>query len=94
MLTEESAALPEDTAAVGGTANSQATKQLCSISDQGVLQLLFDQRLIRDALAGGRPLEAAHGGSGSGGSGSGATATTQAERRKRVAVLEQQLQVQ
>jgi hypothetical protein len=71
-----------------------------ALTEKGVLQLLFDQRFMRDVLGGGRPLEAvtvAAGGSG-GAAGHAAAANGDAggdlaARKRSVSNLEQQLQV-
>jgi hypothetical protein len=66
------------TSAAAGGEMSEAP---CTVSEKGVLQLLFDQRLLADVLAGGRPVAVSAGadtslGAASGlppGSGSGLT---------------------
>lgn len=90
----------------GRTLSGVLTPSLESrLSEKGVLQLLFDVRLVRDILQGGRPLSPAQ---TQGGGSTGAAATTApalldpqdasvlaalADRRRAVTLLEQQLQV-
>jgi hypothetical protein len=72
-----------------------------SLSEKGVLQLLFDQRFMSDVLAGGRPLAAVPAGGGSSGVGASANGSVSsssgdadvAARKRLVSGLEQQLQV-
>lgn len=67
------------------------------LTEKGVLQLLFDQRFMRDVLGGGRPLAAvtaAGGGHLAAANGNGGGAEGDLAARKRlVSSLEQQLQV-
>lgn len=69
------------------------------LTEKGVLQLLFDQRFMRDVLGGGKPLSAVSAGSSTqsaaaaNGGGAAAAATDVAGRKKLVSGIEQQLQV-
>lgn len=70
-----------------------------ALSEKGVLQLLFDQRFMRDVLGGGKPLgavsaAAAAAAAAAGTANGSASAEAEAAARKRlVSGLEQQLQV-
>lgn len=66
-----------------------------ALSEKGVLQLLFDQRFMRDVLGGGKPLGAVSAAAAAAGTANGsASAEAEAAARKRlVSGLEQQLQV-
>ena len=88
-------------------ANSSSSSR--ALSEKGVLQLLFDQRFLRDVLTGGKPLAVVSGGvggssgvhaatangnGGSSSSGSGVSAEAAVAARKQlVTAVEQQLQV-
>jgi hypothetical protein len=71
-----------------------------ALTEKGVLQLLFDQRFMRDVLGGGRPLEAVTAAAGGSGGAAGHVAAANgdaggdlAARKRLVSTLEQQLQV-
>lgn len=85
---------------LGGHATAAATDgEVGGITEKGVLQLLFDQRLLRDVLGGGKPLgaqAAADTAAAANGVADGSTASPAAAlaaRKKLVAGLEQRLQV-
>lgn len=62
-----------------------------NISEKGVLQLLFDQKLLRAVVGAGQPLDGAA--AAAGGSAAGAAAAEIAARQRLVTSVEQQLQV-
>jgi len=87
---------------VGGVAAAGPAHRV--LSEKGVLQLLFDQRFVRDVLGGGKPLGAGVSGAAAAGSGvqgvsangnlgGGGADTAVAARKQLVAGVEQQLQV-